>query len=236
MHRNLSWRLGAVHTPTRRILTYMVKEQPDLTYAGLLNMVDVHVQHSSLYNFSFFTVSLTSFPGFTFITVSLQSAHTLSSVCVCVCVFVSPCFLYCFPPLLSSSPTSSGLSPLIFEWMNAQLSVEPGKPRRCSVWICVCVSALRSRRNLSQTLYVCVFMLLFESDCSSSVSHWSSSELTAVLLLFGNMASYTHTEKLRSKSKKIKKGSVYVNLHLYSEILIMQRYFFWNFQCFLVQI
>lgn len=98
-----------------------------------------------------------------------------------MCAFSPPPSLYNFPLPLSSFFTVSCLSSLISEWINAQFSVQ-ALNAILSVNVCVSLS--------KESLADCVFILLFESVCSSSVSHWSSSELTAVLPLFGNMADF----------------------------------------------
>lgn len=136
-------------------------------------------------------------PDFTFITVSLQSAQTHWDLCVCACVCV-------YSPLLSvlfSSGPSLHPFPLLplfsYLWMN-ECTIKSWAlvaSLLFSLWVCVTLS----KESLTDCACVCV-CVRFESDCSSSVSHWSSTELTAVLLLFGNMVSCAQTEKLRSES------------------------------------
>lgn len=138
----------------------------------------------------FLAVSLISFSAFTFITVSLQSAHSarLHLPLHSAIFFSTP------PPLFS-------ITPLFFlslnEWAWHGLS-------SCS-WVRVCTHAVCcALAGASQISCMCVFSLPFEPECSSGVSHWSSSELTAVLLLFGSFscfrssASRLHAAKSRA--------------------------------------
>ena len=116
--------------------------------------------------------------------------------CQCVCLCVSVCVCVCLCVVVCVSV-----------W---------GCVRAC---VCVCVCVTLSKESLADSVSVCLYSF-FESDCSSSVSHWSSSELTAVLLLFGNTASCTQTEKLTSKKHR-NKPLVYLCISVYLRFIIL---------------
>lgn len=110
------------------------------------------------------------------------------SVCVCVCTQI----LTPTPPPAAadflSAVSSSCLSSLISEWMNAQPSVQLSQSHSCCVCICVwmCVCAFHSCRRISRRLFMCFSSCLDPTGAPEWLTHPALSRLQC-FHLFGDM-------------------------------------------------
>lgn len=158
--------------------------------------VDVQVQHCFSQQLPLFYWFFLVFFCFTFITVILQSAQTHKPRALCVlvreCVCVCTQILTPTPPPAAadflSAVSSSCLSSLISEWMNAQPSVQLSQSHSCCVCICVwmCVCAFHSCRRISRRLFMCFSSCLDPTGAPEWLTHPALSRLQC-FHLFGDM-------------------------------------------------